>query len=72
MKQQISLLGFSVSLAVGLLFAACTNENGAAGSSDGTSAEAYELNSEKELASPMDTVQQVAPGDSAASADTMN
>lgn len=34
----------------------CTNENGAGSTSDGTSAEGYELRSEENLAPPMDSV----------------
>lgn len=39
----------------------CTNQDGAGGSSDGTSAEAYELNSEKNLAPSMDSVDTATP-----------
>lgn len=43
----------------GLVATGCGNQNGAGGTSDGTSAEAYELRSEKNLAPPMDSVKAV-------------
>ena len=43
----------------------CSNENGAGGTTDGTSAEAYELNSGENIAPSMDSVKTAAP-DSAA------
>lgn len=47
----------------------CSNENGAGGTTDGTSAEAYELRSDENIAPSMDSVKAAVP-DSAA-VDTM-
>ncbi|MEO5584819.1 MAG: hypothetical protein ABIQ75_05140 [Flavobacteriales bacterium] len=44
----------------GLATTSCTNRNGAGGTSDGTSAEGYELRSEKNLAPPMDSMKATA------------
>lgn len=52
MKFQIAIVAF---VFAGLGVIGCTNEDGAGGTSDGTSAEAFELRSEKNLAPAMDT-----------------
>lgn len=57
-------LKFPVAIAVLVLASlgatGCGNRNGAGGTSDSTSAEAYELGSEKNLASPMESVKTTA------------
>lgn len=50
---------------VGMCAISCTNRDGAGGTSDGTSAEGYELRSQENLAPPMDA-EKTSPVDSTA------
>ena len=51
---------------VGLGAIGCTNQNGAGGTTDGTSAEGYELRSEEHLAPAMDSTAASMPEDTSA------
>lgn len=57
-KSPVAIAAFLL-LALGAI--GCSNENGAAGSSVGTSAEAYELRAEENLVPPMDSANAAVP-----------